>query len=405
MLLQGWPAQTDDAGDKTSGTIWNKAFEDAVKASVEDNVHSTANPAVRTRTIIDEVVEARGNKSTVNQRINGVIDADGNLISPGGAATVAQIKAALGAANLVGNDDFQLWPDGDAAAPLYWVLTGAGGTIARTGTGLVDTSRKVGDFAAKVTRAGTDVVLSQLLLPSTGAFGRADFLKGQTVGAGCWVKCGTGSVARVSVTDGVTTTASSYHTGGGAWEWLSLTHTLDTSASLLKLQLETNTSNVAASFSGAVMVLATVAPSGYIACPTGYGYFQFEVTGAISNAVDVRRTAFHRGGIIKDIQGYLKTAGTTINIDLLSNTNATPTYASMLAATLAFGAAKWVNGQPGTGTYARRCLRGVFGAAPGASSLVSLDISNVTGAPADLSVMVRVLQYLRPLEGFLGYSD
>jgi len=410
-LLTTWPVVNDDSGTGTDGTVVSSALTGSgagpatMKAAIEAAVHSATNPTITPAATTDEVVEARGNKTTLDQRLSGVIDDDGNLIASGVGATVVQVKQQIGSQNLAGNDDFLVWPDGDTSAPIYWTLAGAGATIARIGTGLADADRKVGDFAAKVTRSGTDAILSQDLLPATDAFARANFVVGETVGAGVWVLCASANTARIAVTDGSATTNSSYHTGGGAWEFLSLSHTIDAGATKLTLQLKVDTNNVAAKFSGAAIAFSPVPLSRYTPCPVGYGYFQFEIAGAVANATDVKRTSFHRAGIVKDIQGYLKTAGTTVSIDVLSNTNTTPTYASMLAAVLAFGASKYVNGQPTTGTYARRCLRGAFSTSPGNSSLVSFDVSAVTGAPADMSVSIRVLQYLRPLERFLNFNQ
>jgi len=50
---------------------------------------------------------------------------------------------------------------------------------------------------------------------------------GRTVTAGAWVKTSTASHVRLRVYDGVTGGYSSYHTGGGGWEWLSATVTVD----------------------------------------------------------------------------------------------------------------------------------------------------------------------------------
>lgn len=48
---------------------------------------------------------------------------------------------------------------------------------------------------------------------------------GRTVTFGAWIKAFTANNARINIWDGATT-SSSYHSGGGAWEWIELTDTI-----------------------------------------------------------------------------------------------------------------------------------------------------------------------------------
>ena len=54
---------------------------------------------------------------------------------------------------------------------------------------------------------------------------------GRTIAIGAWIKTSSASHARVFLYDGATVTYSSYHTGGGAFEWLECTATMATSPS------------------------------------------------------------------------------------------------------------------------------------------------------------------------------
>ena len=81
-LLTGWPTLTDDSGDGTSGTVLDKTVFDTIKAQIEDHVHTTNNTTVKPKAITDEVVTARGNRTSLEDRLDGVIDADGDLITP-----------------------------------------------------------------------------------------------------------------------------------------------------------------------------------------------------------------------------------------------------------------------------------------------------------------------------------
>jgi hypothetical protein len=67
---------------------------------------------------------------------------------------------------------------------------------------------------------------------------------GRTVTFGAWVKTGTGSAARLGIYDG-TNYYSSYHTGGGAWEWLEMTQLIGASSTNVQFSFEFNASATA----------------------------------------------------------------------------------------------------------------------------------------------------------------
>ena len=63
--------------------------------------------------------------------------------------------------------------------------------------------------------------------------GKAEYTQrfaGRTVTMGAWVKATDASHCRLRLYDGSTETDSSFHTGGGAWEWLEVTATMSASA-------------------------------------------------------------------------------------------------------------------------------------------------------------------------------
>ena len=51
--------------------------------------------------------------------------------------------------------------------------------------------------------------------------------QGRTITKGEWVKTSTANHAKLTITDSVGSTSSSYHTGGGAYEWLEVTRTIN----------------------------------------------------------------------------------------------------------------------------------------------------------------------------------
>ena len=91
VLLTTWPTVTD--GTPTTGTIFNKALTDAMKAAIEANIHSGVNPTVAAKTIIDEVVAARGALASLTARLAVSLDANGVLVDD---AVITEVEAARG---------------------------------------------------------------------------------------------------------------------------------------------------------------------------------------------------------------------------------------------------------------------------------------------------------------------
>lgn len=68
---------------------------------------------------------------------------------------------------------------------------------------------------------------------------------GRQAVVGCWVKSTTASKARIGITDSAGTTWSSYHTGGGAWEWLEVTRTPAANITSYQIVLDSGTATEA----------------------------------------------------------------------------------------------------------------------------------------------------------------
>jgi hypothetical protein len=136
----------NDSGTGRDGTRVDETWYNAFVTAIDALIHSTNNPTITPADTIDEVVDARGSIGTLDGRIDVEHNEDGTHKNTGIIATFiteAQLMGGLGGVNLIRNDDFLSWPDGDSAAPVYWALTGAGASVARTGTGLGDTNRKI----------------------------------------------------------------------------------------------------------------------------------------------------------------------------------------------------------------------------------------------------------------------
>ena len=397
---------TNDTGTGRDGTRADEVWVDDLLDAIDAWVYSPTNPTVQPNDITDEVVTARGSTGSLDTRLDAEHNEDGTHKTTGtlaNYATVTQLLGGIGGKNLVTNDDFLIWAAGDTVASAGDVLAGTGVAIARTGTGLGDTNRKIGDFAAKVTRGTTDATLTRSILSGT-AFTRANWIIGLYAAGGCWVKCSSANAARIAIYDGVGTTASSYHTGGGAWEFLAVTRQVNVAADRMELICQVNNSAVAAHFSGRTLFLidSNLALPRHVPCDVIYGTFHFASTGNIAIATDVARLTPSRPGIIKDVQLHLKTAPTgqpaIIDVNTYDGASQTSMFSTnpQIAATLNNGGA-----QP-DGTYARRCFVGWSGTTIVTGGRLSLDVDQIGSgtAGADLTVEVRAMQYQSPLDRY-----
>lgn len=137
---------------------------------------------------------------------------------------------------------FEKWNDYSSGSLVAdnWTLAGASATYARSTTQV-----RKGKYSAAITRAGTDCTLTQTVdLRETGV--AADGIKGRTVVGVGVIWSAVASQVRVQVSDGVTTSNSSYHTGGSSWEELTVSHTMSTSATTLTVAVSVETSNTVA---------------------------------------------------------------------------------------------------------------------------------------------------------------
>ncbi len=130
-----------------------------------------------------------------------------------------------GLKNELVNGDFNDWTAGTSSNPDYWTTSGTGRTIAQDASDPV-----VGSYSLKLTRSGAATYLSQANIHLDKGIA---YWQGRTVTAGAWVKTSVSSgTVRIYINDG-TQTYSDWHTGGGAWEFLTVTKTISGSATTL----------------------------------------------------------------------------------------------------------------------------------------------------------------------------
>jgi hypothetical protein len=174
-----------------------------------------------------------------------------------------------------------------------------------------------------------------------------------------------------------------------------------------------DTSDGNAHFSGATAILVNndMDLIQYQASPVIYGALHFSIGGDLTAGSNQGRMVMARGGIVKDVQCLAKTAPTGADAIFDVNTYDGASYTSMFSAgarpKILDAASPPVGGSQPDDTYARRCVRGAYGASIGAGSVVTLDVDQIGSgtAGADAVVEVRTLQYASPLERFLNHDD
>lgn len=162
-----------------------------------------------------------------------------------GTGTFVLKDGTVNPTNLLSNGDFEVWSAGAAADPDGWTLVGTGAAVAREGT-----IYKMGTYSAKVTKTDQDcTIYARIDLPRKIAY-----WKGRTITMGCWVYATVANRARLQLADTAVTTSSSYHTGDSTWQWLTVTHTVDSSGVVITALCSVSNGNTDAYFDGAICV-------------------------------------------------------------------------------------------------------------------------------------------------------
>lgn len=270
MLLENtaaWIVANDD-GTGQSGDVWDTEWVRAAAASIDAVLQSATNPAITPAALIDEVVAARGTALTLDARLDVALEEDGTPKAVAGQASNANLQAILQSRNVMLNGNMEDWTLGGALAPDNFVLSGAAATIARTGPAMADTfTFGTGTYAAKVTRAGTDAKLLQTII-SAGDMPAAADIKGEKIGILVMGKTAIANHLRIVVDDGVLTTATAYHTGGGTAEALTAVHTISAAATKLEVYAQVNNSNGDAYVGGWTAVFSNLAPTRWLPLDT-----------------------------------------------------------------------------------------------------------------------------------------
>lgn len=405
MAFPNWPSYSNDTGLGQDGTEVDAAMLDAIESALETETVSATNPSVTTKGIKDEVVAARGNEASLDARISGVIDDDGVLVAPASIITSSQLRDAVSFVNLLRNDTYLMWSGGDAAIPDFWALDGSP-TLARTGTGLGDTQRKVGDFAISITNAGT---IYQRVLDA-GIWAAVDHFETDEVSFGCWLYSSVASHVRLNIADGSSESNSSAHTGTPGWEWIELAgHTISAAATHLQAEIEV-LANGTAYVSGPTFVFGGYAPPRHWPCTMQHAAAGYRFIGTPDTGDGVWATPFFQPFFIDAVMAYSEGACSgdfTIDVEVGDGDSA-GTWNSIFS-----GAKAIINNtyRFGTavpdGTYRYRCYPGAAGIDDEVTSsqkVIRLNFDAINGA-SDGSVLIGGRQFVDPLAQFKAYDD
>ncbi len=141
---------------------------------------------------------------------------------------------------------FEDWVDGASAAPTGFILTGDG-SVAQESTII-----KEGTYSVKLTFGTTgDTYIYRDINTEFDRMLPPQMWKGRKFKLGAWVYATTANQARLQINDGVGTSSSPYHSGGGSWEWLEIERDCDESATKIQARCVVAVAG-AAYFDGAI---------------------------------------------------------------------------------------------------------------------------------------------------------
>lgn len=128
--------------------------------------------------------------------------------------------------NLLINSDFEFWGEGTTAVPTGWTLTGAVSSTKET------TIIKTGLSSLKLTCTDSDGDVRQDITLLRGI----NYWKGRSISFSCWVKASVAGKIFLQLSDGVGSSAE-FHSGSGNWEYITVYHTISSSAVWVQCRL------------------------------------------------------------------------------------------------------------------------------------------------------------------------
>ncbi len=304
------------------------------------------------------------------------------------------LQRALNGPNYLRDSGMQIWAAGDSAAPSFYALSGAGAAIARTGTGLADTTNfNLSSFAAKVTSGGAATAyLSQDVLSSTSF---RTYYRGTRWSIGAALKCATASSARFCLYDGVASICTAYATS--TMTWVSAQGALDASATQITARLEVAGGTIAAYIVEPTVVIGGAEPVYPIPSRPSEAVIATTAIGALTTGTYTNGVRFDAPWPAIAIQTRLRvgTAPTTQAVIVDCNKNGSTMYSTrpQVAATAYSG-----NAVPDT-TYSARCFA--------VGDYLSWDVDQVGSGTAgsDLTIETRLITFQSPIKPLFAATE
>jgi hypothetical protein len=234
--------------------------------------------------------------------------------------------------NLLSNGNMETWTAGTAIAPTGWTAAGTGAAVARSTAHI-----KKGSYSARVTRTANDCYIYQ----AVHATKSIAYWQGRDVTLGCWVLATTASQAKVTLYDGVGSTSSDFHAGDGEWEWLEVTHSVDSAATEVTVRLEVVTTDGAVYFDNATIGDGDEAP---LPVEPAYGYtYQHDLPAnyvrilEVSNGnITLTGYRIEGGKVLSDYDTIYAKYVATVTDDTITDIQFCSAFATRLAAELAY---------------------------------------------------------------------
>lgn len=404
-ISDDWPEILDDDGSGRYGTpVNNTNVWDPIKAAINAQVLSGTNPTLTPAQIIDEVVEARGNKASLDERLSTVIDDDANFIVPDTVVSTER-GGTLPQGNLVENADLLVWCEGDDAPPSGFSAVTNSLNVQRAGPSSGHSTSVLGFgencMYLPIDAASAYPAYAPHDILNTTEFARCLGFRGRKIAFGARIKADDANCIGVALYDGVTTTVY-YHSGNGQEAWVGGLHTLSGGATQIQIRIVVAQSNAAVARAGALCaVFSDVALKDFIPPVMQAGVIHFAGESAVASGVS--RFLPGRLGIVTGVMLHGGVGSNTVETDLTNWDDNVNTSVSMFAA----GGPALTSGSPFAfkapdGDYFRRCLQPVVspGLQEANGQILSFDVTLDTTGGIDLTGEVRVLQYVRPLECF-----
>jgi len=197
----------------------------AIDADVASAASSSATVALAAQSAASSSASAAASSATAAS-VSTTAAASHATTALSASTTAVKNDGTVNPTNLLSNGDFESWSAGTSAAPDGWTVSG---TVAREATTI-----KQGTYSAKLTTAGGGGGSAYIYNGTIHTEKGIAYWKSRTITFSVWVNASDANFVRIQGSDGVTNTFSSYHTGGGAYELLTLTKTIAATATYIE---------------------------------------------------------------------------------------------------------------------------------------------------------------------------